>query len=250
MNYLYPEYFARFYDLIYHKVRDGVDNKFFLELIKKTKGKVLEVGVGTGRFFIDALNNGADIYGIDISPAMINVLISKLEPEYHQRVRLQNIVDFSFDFKFDLIIAPFRVFSHLLNKTDQLRALNNIYSHLNMSGKFIFDVFVPDLKQLIDGMKNIKDFDEEYESGKRLKRIISTKPDLINQIIHITMQFEWNDAKGVKKEKWQTPFRYFFRYELEHLVERSDFKKYQILGDYEGNKLKSDSKEFIIVCEK
>ncbi|MBN2521432.1 MAG: hypothetical protein JXB17_13040 [Bacteroidales bacterium] len=99
-------------------------------------------------------------------------------------------------------------------------------------------------------MKNVKDFDEEYEPGKRLKRIISTMPDLINQIIHITMQFKWDDEKGVNKKVWETPFRYFFRYELEHLVERSDFKKYEILGDYEGNKLKSDSKEFIIVCEK
>ena len=45
----YPEYFARFYDLIYHQIRDGVDNIFYLGKIKNTKGKVLEVGTGTGR---------------------------------------------------------------------------------------------------------------------------------------------------------------------------------------------------------
>ena len=49
----YPESFARFYDLIYHRVRDGVDNEFFLNEIRQARGKVLEVGVGTGRFFID-----------------------------------------------------------------------------------------------------------------------------------------------------------------------------------------------------
>ena len=37
MPVLYPEYFARFYDVIYHQVRDGVDNKFYLEKIKNTK---------------------------------------------------------------------------------------------------------------------------------------------------------------------------------------------------------------------
>jgi len=47
MAYEYPDYFARFYDLIYHKLRDGVDNQYFLDQIKQTNGKILEVGVGT-----------------------------------------------------------------------------------------------------------------------------------------------------------------------------------------------------------
>jgi len=37
---------------------------------------------------------------------------------------------------------------------------------------------------------------------------------------------------------------------LEHLIERSRFKKYQILGDYRGNILNEGSKEFILVCQK
>ena len=74
----YPDYFARFYDLIYHKLRGGVDNQYFLDQIKQTKGKILEVGVGTGRFFIDALTRDADIYGFDISSSMIDVLKTKL----------------------------------------------------------------------------------------------------------------------------------------------------------------------------
>src|SRR5512140_3626180 len=90
----YPEFLARFYDLIYHQMRDGVDNIFYLDMIKKTKGNALEIGVGTGRLFTEALNNGADIYGIDISPSMLKVLNSKLGNEQHERVSLQNIIDF------------------------------------------------------------------------------------------------------------------------------------------------------------
>ena len=37
--------FARFYDLLYHQIRDGVDNAYFLNEIKQTKEKVLEIGV-------------------------------------------------------------------------------------------------------------------------------------------------------------------------------------------------------------
>jgi len=231
-------------------MRDSVDNLFFLNRINETGGKVLEVGVGTGRLFFGALNQGADVYGIDISPNMLEVLRKKLTADKQYRVSLQNIIDFKFDFKFDLIIAPFRVFMHLIDKNDQIRALNNVFSHLNNNGNFIFDVFVPDLGQLIHGIKNQVDFEDEYEPGKKVKRIVSTTPDLMNQIINIRFRLEWNENNISKYDVWDVPLRYFFRYELEHLIERSEFKKYKILGDYQGSELSNASREFVINCQK
>jgi SAM-dependent methyltransferase len=250
MNHEYPKNFARFYDVIYHHMRDCVDHEFFLNAISQTGGKVLEVGVGTGRFFTDALGREADIYGIDVSKSMIDVLKSKLGADQHYRVNQQNIIDFRFDFRFDLIIAPFRVIMHVLEKDEQLKALNNVYRHLNPGGKFIFDTFVPDLKQLNKGFDNFKDFEGEYEPGKQLKRFISTKPDLINQLINIHFHLEWDENNTVRHDDWRVPLRFFFRYELEHLIERSDFEQYRILGDFLGNELNETSKEFIVICQK
>jgi len=244
----YPGFFARFYDLIYHQLRDGVDNSFFLNEVKKNKGKVLEIGVGTGRFFVGALRLDADVYGIDVSKSMIEVLKSKLDKDNYQRISQQGIVDFKFDFKFDLIIAPFRVMMHILKKEDQLKALNNVFKHLNPGGRFIFDTFVPDLNQLVKGLDNVTDFEGEYEKGMKLKRIVSTRPNLINQIIDVDFRLEWNEGDVNKSEKWSLPLRFFFRYELEHLIERSDFSDYRILGDYSGGPLNSSSKEFIVEC--
>jgi SAM-dependent methyltransferase len=250
MSELYPDYFARFYDLIYHQMRDGSDSDFFIDRIRQTKGRILEVGVGTGRLFMKALESGADIYGIDISPAMLDILRKKLPPEYQKRINLQNIVDFKSDMKYDLIIAPFRVFMHLIEKNDQLDALNNVYENLNPGGEFIFDTFIPDLKMLITGLENVIDFDGEYEPGNRVRRSVSTKPDLINQIINITFRIEWNEGESNYTSEWETPLRYFFRFELEHLIERSLFETYRISGDFSGNDLNNHSKEFIIACQK
>ena len=250
MTHLYPKSFARFYDLIYHQQRDGVDNEYFQNEIRQTKGKILELGVGTGRLFINALNQGADIYGIDISQSMIDVLSKKLKGEQRKRINLQNIIDFSFDFKFDLIIAPFRVIMHLLEKEKQIKAINNVLEHLNKNGRFIFDVFVPDLSQLINGIDNHTDFEGEYDKGRRIKRTVSTKPDLINQIINIKFNLEWDEDNEQKHDEWMIQLRFFFRYELEHLIERSNFNRYKILGDYLGNELNQKSKDFIIVCQK
>jgi SAM-dependent methyltransferase len=250
MEFEYPKNFARFYDLIYHQMRDGTDAGFFQNEACQTKGRVLEIGVGTGRHFMNALNRGAEIYGIDISESMLNVLYDKLNRNEHYRVSLQNMVDFQFDFKFDLIIAPFRVIMHILEKEDQLRAINNVWKHLNTRGKFIFDTFVPDLKQLITGLDKVTDFEGEYEPGKKVRRIVSTTPDLINQLIHVRFIMEWEENNKSEHDEWTTPMRFFFRYELEHLIERSKFNKFKIFGDYKGNELNQNSKEFVVVCHK
>ncbi|MGB8490689.1 MAG: class I SAM-dependent methyltransferase, partial [Bacteroidales bacterium] len=215
-----------------------------------TRGSVLEAGSGTGRLFAEALKNGADIYGIDISPSMIGILKKKLSPDQQKRISLQSIVDFRLDKKFDLVIAPFRVFMHLTGKMDQLGALNNIWDHLNPGGKFIFDVFIPDLKLLLTGMDNVTDFDGEFGPGNRVKRTSSSKPEIVDQILNVTFRFDWNEKDKNYSAEWKTTMRYFFRFELEHLIERSKFGKYRIIGDFLGNDLTSDSKEFIVICQK
>ena len=54
--------------------------------------------------------------------------------------------------------------------------------------------------------------------------------DLINQIINIRFNIEWDEGGEKKQEQWKLPFRFFFRYELEHIIERSKFDKYKITG--------------------
>jgi SAM-dependent methyltransferase len=181
---------------------------------------------------------------------MIDVLLQKLDDEEHFRISRQNIIDFRYDFKFDLIIAPFRVVMHLFEKDEQIRALNNVYAHLETGGRFIFDAFVPDLKQLIEGVDNWTDFEGEYAEGKKISRTVSTRPSLIDQTIDVHFHLEWDEEDGTKQDDWRTPLRFFFRYELEHLVERSAFGKYRIMGDYLGNELAQDSREFVVVCQK
>jgi ubiquinone/menaquinone biosynthesis C-methylase UbiE len=66
MNEPYPDFVARFYDAVYAQVRDGVDNAFYLERMAAAGGPVLEIGVGTGRLFVEA-RRGASTSGGSIS---------------------------------------------------------------------------------------------------------------------------------------------------------------------------------------
>jgi len=245
----YPENFARFYDVIYAHLRT-VDRDYFLRKIKEVHGPALEIGVGTGRFFIDALSGGADMYGIDVSSTMLNQLYQKLGKEHHHRLTLQDARSLNLKKQFDLIVAPFRVFSHIASTEDQLEVLNRVYDHLKPGGEFIFDLYVPDLRLLLNGINEQIDFDGEYAPGRRLARTVTSHSDLINQVSHITMTLNWDDEGGRRTESWNLQMRYFFRYELEHLVHRSKLSLKDIYGDYNEDALGPESKDFVVVCHR
>ena len=181
---------------------------------------------------------------------MIDVLLKKIDTRSHKRVSIQNAVDFKFPFRFSLILAPFRIFSHLLTVEEQLSSLNNIYDHLEENGRLIFDLYVPDLALTASGLSNQTDFRGEYEPGKKFSRTVDMKADIVNQISDITMTFRWDEGTGERIESWNFKFRFYFRYELEHLVKRSKLTLDRIYGDFNRGELIEGSKEFIVICSR
>jgi cyclopropane fatty-acyl-phospholipid synthase-like methyltransferase len=247
---IYTNTMVRFYDLMYERILDRSNKEFYLKEINKTKGPVLEIGTGTGRIFLPALESGADIHGIDISENMQNYLKNKLDLNEHSRLIFADIRNFELNRKFNLIIAPFRMFSHVLTMDDQLSALKCVKEHLADNGRFIFDVFLPNLELINKGISNTLVCDVEYEPGKFAKRYDSSKPDYINQQQHVIFKYEWDDAGGKSSEIIEFSFRYFFRYELEHLIARSGLKLDKMYGDFEYNEFGSESKNMVCVCKK
>jgi len=249
-NHIYTETMVRFYDLMYERILDKSNKEFYLKEINKSKGPVLEIGTGTGRIFLPALESGTDIYGIDISENMQKYLKNKLDAMEHYRLIFADMRDFKLERKFNLIIAPFRMFSHLLTIDDQLSALGKVKEHLAENGKFIFDVFLPNLELINKGNEYSLIFEGEYEPGKSVKRYESAGPDYINQLQHVLFKYEWDNDGGKSSEIIEFAFRYFFRYELENLVARSGLKLEKMYGDFEYNDFGTESKNMVCVCSK
>ncbi len=250
MSIIYPEYFARFYDLIYHQVRPSVDDEYYVRKAIEAGGPVLEIGTGTGRVFMEALKKGVDIYGIDISPEMLNILKKKLGPEDLDRVSLQDMRTFHHDKKFNLIIAPFRVFMHLTETREHLDALKHVYSYLEKGGCFIFDLFVPDMKLVEKGMHDVIDFEGEYTPGETVRRTTSSRSNIERHVTFVSMQFDWTEKGEWKTGTWFTQMRFFFTRELEELLERSPFRTFDIYGNFREEPVGPDSKDYVVICRK
>jgi SAM-dependent methyltransferase len=215
------------------------------------QGPVLEIGVGTGRLFAEARRRRIDAWGIDLSPAMIARCRAKLAPEDRERVSVADAVTMRHARRFALVCAPFRVLSHVHDTGDQLRLLDSVHDCLQPGGAFAFDLYVPDLRMILDGVPEHTDFDGEYAPGLRLRRIVEAAPgDLSCQRSRVRMGFRWNDQDGEHVEEWRFEMRFFFRFEIEHLVARSKLVLEAVHGDFADGPLTADSREFVVRCRR
>jgi len=249
-DYKYTKEMVEFYDTVYENLTPDGDLDFYVQKLVNAGGPALEIGCGTGRIFAKALKLGADIYGIDQSELMLSKLKEKIEPKEYHRVQNVDAREFKSDKKFKLIIAPFRIFQHVLTVDDQLQFLENVKENLEKGGRFIMDVFNPDINLINKGYSETLQFEGEHMPGKKIKRYHRVKPDVLNQFQHVTFRFVWDEGGKEKEAEFYTPMRYYFRYELEHLIARAGLKLVNIHGDFKENALSKDSKSFVVECTK
>jgi hypothetical protein len=109
---------------------------------------------------------------------------------------------------------------------------------------------VPDPGMIASGLDNAVDYEGEYKPGRKMSRTVTMKADIVNQISDITMLFKWDEDGKQRTESWNFKFRFYFRYELEHLIARSKLTLEKIWGDFNEGELNGNSREFIVVCRK
>lgn len=107
-------------------------------------GRVLELGIGTGRVAIPLYHRGVNIMGIDASPRMIKKLQAKVGGEDISVVE-GNFAEIDLDARFDLIYVVFNTFFALQTQEEQVRCFQSVAQHLTEGGVFLMEVFVPDL---------------------------------------------------------------------------------------------------------
>ena len=123
------------------------DLPFYQARLPSSDAAVLELGCGTGRVLLPLAAVCGFIHGIDRSQAMLARCLQKLQtaaiPPTKARVELGDITHFALGQRFDLIIAPYRVFQ-LLETDAQVDGLFRcIQAHLALGGTCILNVFHP-----------------------------------------------------------------------------------------------------------
>ncbi len=236
------------------------DIPFYVDCARLADGKVLELGCGTGRVLIPTAAAGYEVVGLDASVNMLARCREKLERQptaAQKRARLVpgSMTEFNLEDRFALVTAPFRSFQHLLHAEDQLRCLRAVHRHLVPGGRLVLDCFHTNPIYLHEPAfrEEREEFGEvtlsDGRSFRRAWRIAAyRRAEQINEIEFI---YYVTHADG-SKERIVEPFplRYFFRFEIEHLLARTGFRLSALYGDFDRSPLRDDSPEMIFVAEK
>lgn len=124
---------------------DPADCVQFLSEFAGDGGRVLELGVGTGRVALPLAAQGLSVTGIDVSDEMLRKLREK--PGADRMTIVQgSFVELARQFApaaFDLVYAVVDTFLQLQTRDEQRQALAGVCEVLRPNGVFVVDAWVP-----------------------------------------------------------------------------------------------------------
>ncbi|QRK07517.1 methyltransferase domain-containing protein [Archangium violaceum] len=239
---------AALYDVVCEDYREDV--AFYVEEARRAGGPCLELGCGTGRLLIPAVEAGARVTGLDRSAAMLaraRDRVQALPLPLRERVDLRegDMVSFSIEARFALITVPFRTFLHLLTVEEQLAALTNIRRHLLPGGRLVLNFFEPSrlLAELLgnDGpsrglLKQTGVVVSHPVTGNLLVEWASVTGDPVSQCFTRCLVYDEVEPSGrvVGRSYRRVTSRFIFRSEFEHLLHRAGFQVEALQGSFDG----------------
>lgn len=254
---LYDCFIADYYDSAPMVTQRTHDVAFYISTAKKYGDPVLELGCGTGRITVAIAEAGYRIVGLDVSEKMLERAAEKrahLRREARERLHLVqgDMTRFELNEQFRTVVIPFRPFQHLLETEQQMGCLNCVRKHLVPGGRLILDFFQTDPERMYDPMFEKEALLMEYNLPDGRHVALSERVAAFHRASQqndVEMIFQVTHPAG-KQERlvmaWS--LRYFFRYEVEHLLARSGFQLEAIYGDFDRSPLADASPEMIFVA--
>lgn len=243
--------FARYYDADFRGYHD--DLPFLRELARRAGGPILEPMCGTGRVLLPLAEDGHELTGLDISPAMLDIARANLaEAGLLDRVTLLqgDLRDAPLPAdSFAMALIAVNSFMHLETVRDQLAALANLRRTLTRRGLLVIDLFNPDPVELARE-DNRLGLDREYElDGRQVQKLVAIDTDAAAQLSRVTYIYDETDAVGaLTRRTMRFTLRWLYRYELEHLLARAGFTLRNLYGSYELDEYGTGSPRLIAVA--
>ncbi|MFE2942489.1 class I SAM-dependent methyltransferase [Streptomyces sp. NPDC059255] len=199
-------------------------------------GAALEFAVGTGRVAVPLAERGVPVTGIELSLPMVGQLRTKAD-EATVPVVVGDMATTAAPGEYTLVYLVFNTISNLLTQAEQVECFRNAARHLGPGGRFVVELWVPELRKLPPGQAATVWHSETGYIG------LDTY-DVLRQHV-VSHHFHFGDSR--EAQLFRSPHRYIWPAELDLMAQLAGFELESRHADWAGAEFTADSRDHVSV---
>ena len=235
----YGDGFADVYDDWYADVTDVDATVARMLSLAGPDGRVLELGVGTGRLAVPMAAAGLQVVGVDSSEAMLE----RIDAASGVTAISGDMVDDLPDGPFDAALVAYNTIFNLLDETRQQRCFAAVADRLRPGGAFVVEAFVPDAERRARPTSDVSV--RTLAVDHVVLSVSIDDPD--NQ--RAEGQFvQFSETGGVRLRPWS--IRWATPAQLDEMAARAGLTLVERSGDMAGDDFDDDSAQHVSIYVK
>jgi SAM-dependent methyltransferase len=201
-------------------------------------GPAVEFAIGTGRIAVPLMQRGVRVTGIELSRPMIEQLRRKVDEETIPVV-IGDMATAVAPGDYALVYLVYNTISNLLTQAEQVACFHNAARHLRPGGRFVIELWVPELRKLPPGQHAVVWSSEPGYIG------LDTYDVLRQHVVSHHFRF----GEGRQARLGRSPHRYIWPAELDLMAQLAGFELEARYADWTGGEFTADSRSHVSVYQ-
>jgi SAM-dependent methyltransferase len=249
--------YAPFYDWENARTQGRRDVPFWRRLTRGIRGRVLELGTGTGRISVPLARGGVAVVGIDRSAPMLDRAARRAalgtrrggHTRGHLTLVRGDIRSLPFrSGRFHMVLAAYGVLQSILRERDLTATLDSVSRVLAPGGTFAVDL-VPDVPNWRE-YRNRVQLRGRAARGVHLTLIESVRQDRRRRLTTFEQRYVERTSRTVAEHRFELTFRTLPVRQMARRLEAAGFRVEAVLGDYQGRPWDERADVWIILAKK
>ena len=243
----HAKYYDWEFDLICTNQREDI--RIWKALAKEFGDPILELCCGSGRITQELVKAGHNIFAIDNSNKMLEILREKHLPSLE--ILNSDMTTFILDRKFKFAFISYSSFQQLLTLEEQIKCLNNIHDHIEVGGVLAMDIN-PRICEGVEILPKSHSYTAEHAiNNSTVTMYTSHRIDRINQIKHWRDEYlELAENREEQRSYVDISLKECSLDYMKLLFEKCNFEIINIFGDFDKGEVTENSKNMIYVVNK
>src|SRR5690348_5479561 len=199
-------------------------------------GPALEFAIGTGRVGVPLAQRGVPVTGIELSRPMVDQLRTKLDAAALEVV-MGDMATTRAPGEYTLAYLVYNTISNLQTQAEQVACFRNAARHLAPGGRFVIELWVPELRKLPPGQQAVV-----WELAPGYVGLDTY--DVLHQRA-VSHHFRFDEHGQARLEL--SPHRYIWPAELDLMAQLAGFTLESRHADWSGAEFTADSRSHVSV---